>query len=263
MKSKSNLNKRLTYFSNPINVWKYFRVRFFPVKPISIFTLLRSAFDSKFGIEIGGPSAIFGKKNIFPIYPIAKCIDGCNFHSETLWELKLDHLGNYSFKDKNLGKQYIFEATNLSQIGDETYDFVISSHCLEHIANPLKAIEEWLRVLKPNGLLLIVVPKKQACFDHKRQYTTFDHIKADYNNQTTESDLTHLEEILELHDLTLDSHAGTYKAFKERCENNMRVRGMHHHVFDQKLLKNCLNYFNLESESTLDVSNIFAYGYKK
>ncbi|PYL73305.1 MAG: hypothetical protein DMF22_01865 [Verrucomicrobia bacterium] len=31
------------------------------------------------------------------------------------------------------------------------YDFLLASHCLEHMANPLCAFQEWLRVLKKKG----------------------------------------------------------------------------------------------------------------
>jgi hypothetical protein len=41
---------------------------------------------------------------------------------------------------------------------DETQDAVYSSHCLEHIDASKDAIQEWFRVLKIGGYLIIVVP---------------------------------------------------------------------------------------------------------
>jgi FkbM family methyltransferase len=41
---------------------------------------------------------------------------------------------------------------------DTNYDFVYSSHCLEHIENVEKALENWCRILKPGGILFVVVP---------------------------------------------------------------------------------------------------------
>ncbi|MBZ6076255.1 class I SAM-dependent methyltransferase [Microvirga puerhi] len=41
---------------------------------------------------------------------------------------------------------------------DEHFDFVYSSNVLEHVQSPQKVISESLRVLKPGGLLLFVVP---------------------------------------------------------------------------------------------------------
>jgi len=64
-------------------------------------------------------------------------------------------------------KVIINDATNITNINDETYDFCFSSHSLEHIANPLKAIKEWLRIIKKDGYIIIIVPEKSVCFDHK------------------------------------------------------------------------------------------------
>ena len=71
-------------------------------------------------------------------------------------------------------KQYISEATDLSNISDGHYEFLISSNCLEHSANPLKAILEWRTVLKEKGILILVVPKKDLNFDHTRRDTEFN-----------------------------------------------------------------------------------------
>ncbi|MAG44570.1 hypothetical protein CL633_01645 [bacterium] len=43
---------------------------------------------------------------------------------------------------------------------NETYDFVYSSHCLEHVKCPKKVLKEWIRILKPGGLLILILPHK-------------------------------------------------------------------------------------------------------
>ncbi len=48
--------------------------------------------------------------------------------------------------NKEPGIQYVRDATDLRGIPDSKYDFVLASHALEHIANPLKAMSEWTRV---------------------------------------------------------------------------------------------------------------------
>jgi ubiquinone/menaquinone biosynthesis C-methylase UbiE len=49
------------------------------------------------------------------------------------------------------------DITNLS-FKEETFDFILNIHVLEHIANEKKALSELLRVLKPGGAALIGVP---------------------------------------------------------------------------------------------------------
>lgn len=77
------------------------------------------------------------------------------------------------------------DAQQLASVPDAHYDFVHSSHCLEHIVDPLEGISNWLRVLKPGGYLIITVPDEdlyeQGIFpsaynrDHKWTFTIFKH----------------------------------------------------------------------------------------
>jgi SAM-dependent methyltransferase len=192
----------------------------------------KDLFAGKNGIDIGGPSPLFKD-----IYDIAENMDCCNFSENTIWEGEIVAGQTFRYKEGSLGYQYICDATNLgSQIFPEKYDFVISSDCLEHIANPLKAITEFWQILKPNGILLIAVPRKETNFDHKRQITTMNHLLEDFNNEIGEDDLAHLVEILALHDLELDSIQGGIDELKERSLKNFENRAIHHHVFDMDLL---------------------------
>lgn len=50
------------------------------------------------------------------------------------------------------------DATYLSTIPDNHYDFAYSSHCLEHIEHVHIALLNWCRIIKPNGILFICVP---------------------------------------------------------------------------------------------------------
>jgi ubiquinone/menaquinone biosynthesis C-methylase UbiE len=156
-----------------------------------------------------------------------------------------------------LGRQYILDGSHLDEIADEKYDFLLSSHNLEHIANPLKAVKEWVRVLKPGGFILLVLPDKRFTFDRNRPYTSFSHILSDFESNIGEDDLTHLSEILQLHDLKMDPGAGRdFEVFKKRCENNFEVRGLHQHVFSFDLLEESAAYFNLSAVCKYDVSAI-------
>jgi ubiquinone/menaquinone biosynthesis C-methylase UbiE len=41
---------------------------------------------------------------------------------------------------------------------DNNYNFVHSSHCLEHVHDPYIALGNWIRICKPGGHLIIVIP---------------------------------------------------------------------------------------------------------
>jgi len=55
---------------------------------------------------------------------------------------------------------------------DNSVDFVISSHVIEHFPDPIKALREWYRVVKPGGYLYIIAPHKERTFDKERPRTT-------------------------------------------------------------------------------------------
>jgi len=58
--------------------------------------------------------------------------------------------------------------------------------------------------------------------------------------------MTHLDEILALHDLALDPAAGDIEQFRLRSLDNFNNRTLHHHVFDFPLIKRMLEYANFE-----------------
>jgi SAM-dependent methyltransferase len=213
---------------------------------------LESYFSKKQGLEIGGPSQIFSSTGILPIYSLMSSLDGCNFSGNTVWEGTIS-AGPYLQQEGNTGRQYISEGASLGFAGDDSYDFLLSSHSLEHHANVIKALKEWKRVVRPGGLLLIVVPDKNHTFDHKRAFTPFEHFLADEAAGVEETDLTHLDEILQLHDLSKDPGAGDFERFKQRCLENYKNRCLHQHVFSFENLARLAAYLQLEVLETIFV----------
>lgn len=73
------------------------------------------------------------------------------------------------------------DAQYLQGVPDESVDFVHSSHCLEHLHDPRVGLANWLRVVKPDGHVIVTVPDEdlyeQGVFpstfnrDHKWTFT--------------------------------------------------------------------------------------------
>lgn len=73
------------------------------------------------------------------------------------------------------------DANVISKHINKKYDFVFSSHCLEHMHDPKAAIKEWYSLVKPGGHLITLVPDEdlyeQGFFpsifneDHKHTFT--------------------------------------------------------------------------------------------
>jgi SAM-dependent methyltransferase len=203
----------------------------------------RKQLAGKRGLELGGPSPIFRRRGALPVYARVGRLDNCNFSGHTIWEGAIAAGQTYRYhKRRPPGRQYIAEATDLQAIPAGSYDFVLSSHTLEHSANPLRVLAECRRVLGPSGVLVLILPHKDRTFDHRRPVTALDHLIDDYRRGTTEADLTHLPEILALHDLAMDPPAGNPEAFRLRSERNLENRCLHQHVFSSSTVAEMLDY---------------------
>lgn len=200
--------------------------------------ILSEIANGKLGVEIGGPS---GTGHV--MYKHANSIDNVIFSKNTIWS---NHNDVYNFYDGKTGKVIINDAVNISLVKNDCYDFCFSSHSLEHIANPLKAVSEWLRILKNGGYVIIIVPEKSVCFDHNRDYSKFSTLLSQYEKNVGEDDLSTLPEILMKHDLSMDPPAGDLGAFTKRSLDNINNRCLHHYVYNDELLMEICIYFNCE-----------------
>ena len=73
------------------------------------------------------------------------------------------------------------DANHITAYVQKTFDFVFSSHCLEHMIDPFQALHEWWKLVKPGGALIFIVPDEdlyeQGNFpsrlnsDHKHTFT--------------------------------------------------------------------------------------------
>jgi len=202
--------------------------------------ILQHITNNKRGVEIGGPSHCTATV----IYQNADTIDNVIFSRETTWSTHSNDDYLYYYYKK--GRVIINDAVNITNVQNEVYDFCFSSHCLEHIANPLKAISEWLRIVKKDGYIIIIVPEKSMCFDHKRNYTEFTRLLTQYEKNVGEDDLSTLDEILANHDLSMDPPAGNLEQFRQRSLNNYHNRCLHHFVYSPDLLMQICDYFKCE-----------------
>jgi hypothetical protein len=184
------------------------------------------------GLEIGGPSAVFQDRGIIPVYRELKALDNCTFATHTTWEGSLEEGRTFRFHvGKAPGMQFIRDGTDLKAIADDAYDLVLSSHNLEHIANPVKALREWRRV---GRALILVLPDRRKTFDRTRPVTPVAHMLEDYKRGVGEDDMTHLDECLTMCDASLANPEDLVPERAEQARRNLEYRVLHHHVFDEK-----------------------------
>jgi SAM-dependent methyltransferase len=73
------------------------------------------------------------------------------------------------------------DAQVMTNAADDSYDFVHSSHCLEHMRDPYEAFDNWLRICKPGGHVITTIPDEDLYeqgvwpsnhnHDHKTSWT--------------------------------------------------------------------------------------------
>lgn len=59
---------------------------------------------------------------------------------------------------------------------DGSQDFVVNSHVLEHFSDPIKALIEWYRLIRPGGYIFMIVPHKERTFDRELPRTTLQEL---------------------------------------------------------------------------------------
>jgi phosphatidylethanolamine/phosphatidyl-N-methylethanolamine N-methyltransferase len=83
------------------------------------------------------------------------------FENYWLTDLNPSFLGTIGAGNRllNGGRVHIrSEDAGTLSFADSTFDRLIAAHVLEHLAQPHVALREWARVLKPGGLLSLVLP---------------------------------------------------------------------------------------------------------
>ncbi len=74
---------------------------------------------------------------------------------------------------------------------DASFDFLVSSHCLEHCPDTLRVLREWLRVVRPGGTLALILPHAGRTFDRGRPLATVEHHLEDERRGVDEGDAAH------------------------------------------------------------------------
>lgn len=84
----------------------------------------------------------------------------------------------------------------LSAFRDSSLDFVIASHVIEHLAAPIWGLSEMVRVVRPGGYVVLVLPDRRFTFDKERDGTPVEHLIREHKAGVREIDDLHIREFL-------------------------------------------------------------------
>lgn len=86
------------------------------------------------------------------------------------------------------------DGEKLRKVKNNSQDFVIANHFIEHCEDPITTLINHLRVLRNAGIVYWAVPNKNRTFDRKRSKTTLSHLWRDYKAGPKISRRGHYEE---------------------------------------------------------------------
>ena len=155
------------------------------------------------------------------------------------------------------------DVDRLSALEDESQDFVIASHVIEHLANPLKMLVEMYRVLRPGGLLVLLVPDRHLTFDSLREPTPLAHLVQEYDSDIREVDDAHVTDFI----IGLLRSNGDQREFSELVAERTpdeiehhRRRSVHAHVWNQQEFEEVLTFAGDELDVRFEVVDIMESG---
>ncbi len=135
------------------------------------------------------------------------------------------------------------DVERLSALADQSQDFVIASHLLEHLADPLTQLDEIHRVLKPGAVVVVFLPDRRYTFDRKRSATPLAHLIAEHRDRVTVVSDEHIEDYLRKTDVWDPSW--TPEQEHEQFELN-RQRSVHAHCWSEDEFLPVLEYTIVE-----------------
>jgi SAM-dependent methyltransferase len=106
--------------------------------------------------------------------PIAPKKKGFNVHildHATAEQLREKYKGHeiYGVKLENIEEvDFVWRGESLPELIGKTgcYDWIIASHVIEHIPDVISFLQQCEMLLKPKGILSLVIPDKRYCFDY-------------------------------------------------------------------------------------------------
>jgi predicted SAM-dependent methyltransferase len=120
----------------------------------------------------------------------------------------------------------IDDGERLTTLPNNSQDFIVANHMLEHCMNPIQTLQTFLSKVKPGGIVYAAIPDKRFSFDKDRQLTTFNHLMDDYHNKND-----HFQHYIEWSQL-VDKKQGEQEIMNHAKHLLQMQYSIHFHVWD-------------------------------
>ncbi|MBO0767725.1 MAG: methyltransferase domain-containing protein [Solirubrobacterales bacterium] len=151
----------------------------------------------------------------------------------------------------------------LETVPENSVDFIIANHFLEHCQDPIQTIGTHLGKLRPGGVLFYAVPDKRYTFDYQRDVTPLAHVIEDHEQGAEKSRSQHYWEWVRWVDSGDADPADDAELEQKAAELEAADYSIHFHVWtQQELLELFLHLrarftnFDLEAFRPNEIENI-------
>ena len=135
------------------------------------------------------------------------------------------------------------DGEKLLTFADNSQDFIIANHFLEHCEDPIATLKTFFRVLKIGGIVFLAIPDKRLTFDKNRERTSLAHLIRDHLDGPITSRFEHFREWSEF----VEPHFGRVYTTTEEIKHRARALmnqnySIHFHVWEPVDVNEMLHY---------------------
>lgn len=141
---------------------------------------------------------------------------------------------------------------------DAAFDFVFASHVLEHMPDAIGVLKEWMRVIRPGGVLFLILPHADRTFDRHREKTKLSHHIKDHEKLLAQPDHSHDGEAregwskLEDFDDHVRAHRAAFGTDFFDFDHRLASDAMHYHVWTQDEIVRLLQHLGTRIVAVAD-----------
>ena len=185
---------------------------------------------SPYSVSKGLLSVIRSNESVLEIGPFASPVakgEGVKYFDIMDQKALIEHALKIGYATNNIPKiDYVSKNGDLSIVGDKSFDFVVSSHCIEHQPDLIEHLNQVSRILKPSGCYLLMIPDKRYCFDHYLPESNIaDVVQAHFEKRTSHNLCSLIKNhMLLTHNDTIRHWEGDHGPMPTACEPGVMKR---------------------------------------
>ncbi len=138
---------------------------------------------------------------------------------------------------------FVDNGETLLTFAENSQDFIIANHFLEHCEDPIATLKTFFRVLRTGGVVFLALPDKRFSFDKNRQRTNLARLIRDHLDGPITSRFEHFCEWPEFWEAQVGRVYATVDEIENRARELMNQNySIHFHVWEPRDVYEMLRY---------------------